>query len=284
MKQIIGMFKDYLSVVGYSIGTQSMLPRCVNEFLHYRQCDDVSLVTPTDIRLFYEWLQVRPLKRKEGTLSEMMIAHYMYALRVFFDWLQAMGVQPVNPISGLKFKTAVYNGRKPLSREEIERLFDVATTVKERVVLHLFYSCGLRRSEAVRLQVTDVHLSHQVLYVKRGKNARRRVIPLPNKVVVVLGQYLKHERSRTRKSGSAFMLNRIGHSMRGDSYLLILKKLLSKADLSKDITLHHLRHSIATHLLHGGMSLGYVRDYLGHRHLESTQIYAIPGVHQLQQL
>jgi len=276
MEQIIGVFKDYLSVIGYSIGTQSMLPTCVKEFLHYRQCSDVSMVRPSDIREFYEWLQVRPLKRKEGTLSEMMIAHYMYALRVFFDWLQAANVVPVNPISSLKFKTAVYNGRKPLSIEEIQQLFDVATTVKERVVLHLFYSCGLRRTEAVRLQVTDVHFSH--------KNARRRVIPLPNKVAVLFGQYIKQERSRSRKSGSSFMLNSAGRPMRGDSYMRILKKLLAKAGLSKDVTLHHLRHSIATHLLHAGMSLGYVRDYLGHRLLESTQIYATPGAHQLQQL
>ncbi len=284
MEQIIGVFKDYLSVVGYSIGTQSMLPTCVKEFLHYRQCSDVSAVTPSDIRQFYEWLQVRPLKRKEGALSETMITHYMYALRVFFDWLQATGDVPVNPISSLKFKAAVYNSRKPLTREEIGRLFDVATTVKERVVLHLFYSCGLRRSEAVRLQTTDVHVSHQMLYVKRGKNARRRVIPLPNKVAAVFGQYLKYERSRSRKSGSSFMLNCAGRSMRGDSFMRILKRLLSKAGLSKDITLHHLRHSIATHLLHAGMSLGYVRDYLGHLRLESTQIYAVPGAHQLQEL
>jgi integrase/recombinase XerD len=208
----------------------------------------------------------------------------MYALRVFFDWLQATGMQPVNPISGLKFKRVAHNGRKPLTLQEVQQLFDVATTVKEQVVLHLFYSCGLRRSEAVRLQVTDVHFTHQVLYVKRGKNARRRVIPLPNRVAVVLGGYLKNHRSRLRKAGPAFMLNRVGRPMRGDSYLLILKKLLVKAGLSKDITLHHLRHSIATHLLHGGMSLGYVRDYLGHRHLESTQIYAVAGAHQLRQL
>lgn len=75
---------------------------------------------------------------EKGTLSDAYIGHYLYALRVFFDWLQATGKLPANPISSLKFKTAVYNSRKPLSREEIQRLFDEATTVKERVVLHLF--------------------------------------------------------------------------------------------------------------------------------------------------
>lgn len=72
--------------------------------------------------------------------------------------------------------------------------------------------------------------------------------------------------------------------MRGDSYVILLKSLLRKAGLRKCISLHHLRHSIATYLLQSGISMDYVRDFLGHKCLESTQIYVRPGLHQLQAL
>jgi site-specific recombinase XerD len=81
------------------------------------------------------------------------------------------------------------------------------------------------------------------------------------------------------------MLNKRGARMSGDGYNKLLKQLIGKTGLSgADITLHHLRHSIATHLLQGGMPLEYVRDFLGHAVLESTQVYAKPTAEQLKKL
>ena len=79
---------------------------------------------------------------------------------------------------------------------------------------------------------------------------------------------------RNPKGGErAFMTNRIGTRTSGNSYNNILKKILERSEIKKEITLHCLRHSIATHLLESGLSVEYVRDFLGHKHLESTQIY-----------
>lgn len=72
----------------------------------------------------------------------------------------------------------------------------------------------------------------------------------------------------------AFMLNRTNRRMRGDSYNRALKKIIEKTEINKETTLHHLRHSIATHLLENGLGIEFVRDFLGHSHLEATQIYA----------
>lgn len=284
MEQVVACFKDYLSVVGYSRSIQSMLPVCVADFLAYGQFTSLMAITPGDIRLFYEWLHTRPLKRGQGALSAQMISHYIYALRVFFNWQEAVGAVRYHPLNSLKFKSGEIHHRIPLTLAEIDQLFTVATSVKEQAVLHLFYSCGLRRSEGERLRLSDVHFMQRLLYVRSGKGERRRVVPLTARVATSLEQYVQQERGRARVSGSAFMLNGISQPMRGSSYLLLLKKLLRRAGLSSDITLHHLRHSIATHLLQNGMSLEYVRDFLGHRYLESAQIYAQAGTHQIQAL
>lgn len=284
MYQIVDSFKSYLSVLGYSRGTQSMLPACIREFLAYGQYSSIGEIQPVDISMFYEWLHERPLKRREGTLSEVMISHYVYALKVFFNWQLETGAITRNPVSVLKFKSPEYIPREALTVAEIHALFAAAITCREHAMLHLFYSCGLRRSEAVRLRLSDVHFRQQLLYVRSGKGERRRVIPLPVRVAVSLEQYVLQERGRYWHSGPAFMLNNAGTAMRGDSYVKLLKSLLRKAGLRKEISPHYLRHSIATHLLQGGMSIEYVRDFLGHARLESTQIYARPGSHQIMQL
>ncbi|MGF6930339.1 integrase/recombinase XerD [Chitinophaga sp. W2I13] len=284
MYQIVDSFKSYLSVLGYSSTTQSMLPACIRDFLEYGQYSSIGEIQPVDISMFYEWLYMRPLKRGEGALSEMMISHYMYALKVFFSWQLETGAIIRNPVSVLKFKRPGRGHREPLTVAKIQTLFAAAATCREHAMLHLFYSCGLRRSEAVRLQLSDVHFRQRLLYVRSGKGDRRRVIPLTDRVAVSLEQYVLQERGKARYTGTAFMLNSKGKAMRGNSYVALLKSLLRKAGMRKDISPHYLRHSIATHLLQSGMSMEYVRDFLGHKCLESTQIYARTGSHQLQVL
>lgn len=285
MYQIIGSFKSYLSVLGYSSSTQSMLPACIRDFLEYGQYSSIQEIRPADISMFYEWLHERPLKRGEGgSLSEMMISHYVYALKVFFSWQLETGCITSNPVSVLKFKSPGRGYREPLTVAEVQTLFAAVATCREHAMLHLFYSCGLRRSEAVRLRLSDVHFRQRLLYVRSGKGDRRRVIPLTDKVAVSLEQYVLQERGKARCMGTAFMLNSMGRAMRGNNYAVLIKSLLRKAGMDKGISPHHLRHSIATHLLQSGMSMEYVRDFLGHKCLESTQIYARPGAHQLQVL
>ncbi|MEI3801371.1 MULTISPECIES: tyrosine-type recombinase/integrase [unclassified Chitinophaga] len=284
MYQIVDSFKSYLSVLGYSSSTQRMLPACIRDFLEYGQYSSIGQIQPMDISMFYEWLHERPLKRREGALSEMMISHYVYALKVFFSWQLETGGITINPVSVLKFKSPERSYREPLTVAEVQTLFAAAVTCREHAMLHLFYSCGLRRSEAVRLGLSDVHFRPRLLYVRSGKGERRRVIPLTDRVAVSLEQYILQERGKARRTGTAFMLNSKGRAMSGNSYVTLLKSLLRKAGMDKNISPHHLRHSIATHLLQSGMSMEYVRDFLGHRCLESTQIYARPGAHQLQAL
>lgn len=290
MKIIIQSFKAFLYQVGYSESTQRMLPACVNEFIEHQQITDISYVEQDKVKQFYQYLQTRPLKKRSGALSEMMIQHYMYALKTFFTWLEITEQIDYNPISGMKFKRPKQNVREPLTTEEVNQLFEATTSLKETALLHLFYSCGLRRSEGEALNINDVHFKNQLLYVREGKGAKRRVVPVTERVSKELEDYYLNERTGSTvkkvKDQEAFMLNKTGNRMNGDQSNTLLKEIISRSPLGVrgDITLHHLRHSIATHLLQSGMSMEYVRDFLGHSFLETTQIYAKPKAEQLKLL
>lgn len=288
MTVLIQSFKDYLYQVGYSESTQKMLPALVTEFIQQQHLTDVSCVQQQQVKEFYDYLQTRPLQKRSGALSEMMISHYVYALKTFFTWLQVTEQADYNPISGIRFKSPQQNTRQPLSRQEITDLFTAATTLKQTALLHIFYSCGLRRAEGEQLNIADIHFKEQLLYVREGKGAKRRVIPLTAKVTADLEAYYLQDRCSARvkrvKDEEAFFLNRIGNRLLGEQCNKILQQLADKAGIKAEITLHHLRHSIATHLLQGGMPVEQVRDFLGHYFLETTQGYAKPAAEQLKLL
>lgn len=269
-------FKNYLQQLGYSKNSVQILPCCVLDFLQYNTISHLHQITQQHIVFFYEHLQQRKHKRgNTGGLSESFIYHHIYGLKVFFNWLEQTEEITINPISNLKFKRPAVNHRQPLNQEEIQQLFTVADNIKEKAVLHLFYSCGLRRTEAVNLNISDIHFNTNLLYVREGKGFKRRVIPFNKSVAMDLKNYCKERENEVNcKCKEAFMLNYYGERISGDIYNKILKEILVKTTINKEVSLHHLRHSIATHLLENGLSIDFVREFLGHSCLETTQIYA----------
>jgi integrase/recombinase XerD len=207
-------------------------------------------------------------------------------LKTFIKYQEENGNISKNPFSALNFPKPKYPPRRVLSREEIKALYEACQTMRERALLALFYGCGLRRSEAEKLNIDDVNFKNQLLYVRMGKGKRRRVVPMTEQVKRDLENYYKNERiiytkELTADNQKALMLNNHGNRMLGNGYWNKFKCLTQKAGLPKEISLHHLRHSIATHLLESGLSIEQVRDFLGHRHLESTQIYTRIKISQL---
>jgi integrase/recombinase XerD len=279
---ILEQFTKYIQQIGYSKSSQYQIPNCIKEFLQQVAEPNIKKINQQDILDFYEYLQTRPLKRRTGALSEAMINHYVFSLKTFFSWLEQTQQIKYNPISNLKFKRPKVNTREPLSKEEILQLYEATKNSKEIAILHLFYSCGLRRTEAENLNTSDIHFTQNLLYVREGKGAKRRVIPITEKVKKELENYFVNEREKINED--VFIFNRNNQRMKGDQYNKTLKKLLQRTEIEKEITLHHLRHSIATHLLENGLSIEFVRDFLGHTHLEATQIYAKVFKHQLKKL
>ncbi len=266
----IESFRRHLQRLGYGKTSVQMLPTCVDDFLKYT-AKSIQNITSQDILNYKSHLEQRPKKTGSGGLSESYIHHHIYGLKLFFAWQQSRGVLLVNPISSLSFKSPKSKERLILSIGQIKRLYTLAD-LKEKALLSVFYGCGLRRSEGVGLNIKDVHFRSGLLYVRKGKGGKRRVVPMSEKVMEDIRMYVEEVRIWNVKT-EALILNSRGKRASGNSYNTWLKNLLILAEIKDQITLHSLRHSIASHLLERGLSVEYVRDFLGHKHLESTQIY-----------
>jgi integrase/recombinase XerD len=264
-------FKEHLQRLGYSKTSLLMLPNCLADFLEYT-ANSSKKITSEDILNYYKHLQERPNKTRAGGLSESYINHHIYALKLFFAWQIEIKELTTNPISSLEFTSPTSKQRDVLTQKEVYTLYKATIDYKEKATLSIFYGCGLRRSEGEQLDLRDVHFNKNLLYVRKGKNSKRRAVPLAPKVKRDLENYVYNERSASAQT-TALITNTIGTRSRGSSFNLTLKTILNRTEITKEISLHNLRHSIATHLLESGLSVEYVRDFLGHKHLESTQIY-----------
>ena len=228
-------------------------------------------ISKKDIDAYANYLETRPNYRRSGGLSSSMLRHYLYGLKVFFNWCEQTGKILLNPMSGYPLPVVENMERMILTRLEMSRLYEACEDHLDKSLLGIYYGCGLRRSEGEALNGKDIDFENGLLYVRKGKGGKRRVVPLSDGVRWDLLRYYRDERDGHDQE--AFMLNKSGRRMRGSTSNKRLKVLLSKAGIMKSITLHSLRHSIATHLLHQGLSLEQVRDFLGHANLETTQIY-----------
>jgi len=275
-KKLHKEFAIYLKILGYGESTVMQLPQRVKEFL-YRQEKykySISKINPKDIWEHYEYLQIRPSQTKPGGLSSSMIAGHIFAIRIFFKWLEETGVIKTNPISGLNFPHPEYNHRTALTTSEIQQLYAATETYRDRAMLGLFYGCGLRRGEGEKLNTEDIKLKEKVLIVREGKGKKRRVIPLAEGVKQDLENYYNHERHKYNfKEENAFMINNKGRRMNRNCYNPQLKYLVKKSGIKQPVCLHQLRHSIATHLMEQGMSLEKIRDFLEHKYIDTTQRY-----------
>ena len=275
MKLVLA-FRLYLEQLGYSKSSLNMLPTCLKEFLLYfdLNLDSSSIYSlqSKEIKLYYSYLQERPNKRRPGGLSERFIAHHIYALKLFFHWQLELGNIDHNPVHSLHLPSPKSTPKTILTTCEIKKLYTNCETHFERAILSLCYGCGLRRSEAIKLNIEDVHLRINMLYVRHGKNNKRRAVPLSESVKKDLENYAINER-RPNKDEKGFLCNSLGNRTSGSTIYKRFKALLILANIQKDCPLHSLRHSIATHLLENGLHVEFVRDFLGHKHLESTQVY-----------
>lgn len=269
--QEIKQFRTHLERLGYGKSSVQMLPSCVAEFLKYTS-KPIHQVESKDITRYHDYLHERPNRRRAGGLSESFIHHHVYSLRLFFSWQMESGQLTGNPISSLEFPSPGSQPREILTIEEIKELYQVTTMLKERAVLSLFYGCGLRRSEGEKLNMKDIQFRSNLLHVREGKGNKRRVVPMSGQVKSDLLNYALKERF-AMDSEQACICNRAGRRATGDSLNRIVKSILARTGIEKSLTLHGLRHSIATHLLESGLAVEHVRDFLGHKHLESTQIY-----------
>lgn len=277
-----GYIKDFViakHTEGVSVRYVNMVKRCVKEFAAYMEVRGISKpdeITMQQLKEYELHLSIRPLIKREGTMSSSMIRHNLNSVKYFYQYLVKIEAIEENPMSSYEVPVAISEKRIILDKEEVTTLLNVCETYLEKAIILLAYGCGLRRNEIVELNVSDVDFRNLVLHVQKGKGNQYRKIHLTEKIKEDLYRYFTEERTRLvrgKRANDAFLISSAGNRMSSSTVGVRFEEVLNKSDLQKKVTLHQLRHSIACHLLDSGMALSKVQKFLGHTFLNTTQIY-----------
>ncbi|MCX8093512.1 MAG: site-specific tyrosine recombinase XerD [Candidatus Goldbacteria bacterium] len=244
-----------------------------------------------DIKIFHDFLiknKISMVKEDElidfifymktNKYSELSIARALVSIKNFFVFLIKEKKIKNNPFENFDaFKT---HKKIPevLSMDEIEKLIntpDLSTKegIRDRAILELLYSAGVRVSELINMELTDINLDEKIIRCF-GKGSKERVVPVGDYLIDAISNYLNIRSSFTGKGFSQYLfITRRGTKFTRMGIWKIIKKYAKLANLSKDVYPHIFRHSFATHLLSGGADLRSVQEMLGHSDISTTQIY-----------
>jgi len=293
-------FKIHLLTLGHKLHGAKANHRLLLLFFCWLEqigIHQVNQIQPKQINDYYNHLKNRPNKRTGDKLSLRTLLHHIRAIQLFFAKQQSQGSLKTNPASTIKLpspKQTQEHKREVLTQQEIKELYRFAINYEEKAILSLAYGCGLRVSELVTCNMSDIRFREKIIVVPKGKGNKRRVVPLSSGVITDLSNYFFKERSKHtkgrdyKKNETAFMLHSRGGRMKYYTYNKRLKQIIirtaNQGIEQKQISIHNLRHSIATHLLEQGIPVEQVRVFLGHSQLETTQVYTHINRKQLQNL
>ena len=286
-KIITAEYAVWLTTLGFSNGVvydYKFRMRDFFEWLQEKNINNISNVQQKHIELYIIYLQTRPNKRRKGGLSASHLNHSFIAIDKLLEFLHQIGMNtaPTPPNFRMPIdEQARINKIEPLTQQEIKTLqSNIYNTysksnfkIRERkheqlkLIFVLYYGCGLRRTEGYKLTANDIDFEKKTIFVKQGKNYKDRIIPMNDSICKALEHYIYNFRNLQKVKHKRLFLSKTGTL---NNSLQDLQKL---TNIDKRITLHILRHSIATHLLQNGMSIESIALFLGHSSLDSTQIY-----------
>ena len=219
---------------------------------------------------------------EEHKFAKKSIARKISSLRTFYDYLIANQLIDINIFTTLETPKVPKKLPQIISDEEIEMLFKSIDRHKplgfrNYILLDLLFSCGLRASELTEMTIKDIQLDREQILI-HGKGSKDRFVPLTDKLIIDLKQYLTYTRPILLSKGSSshelrVFINYKGTPLTVRGLQLILKQIILNSGETFKIHPHMLRHAFATTLLNHGADLRVVQELLGHEHLKSTQIY-----------
>ena len=280
-----------MDVLGYAESTVYNLPNHLREFFHFLERKghtDISRVSTKLIQEYYKGLAQRGNERRGGGLSKAFLNKHQHALKKFLTYLKEHNANIKFGVHLRGEKIEYHNADKViLTQGEIKCLFNACDVshmsehfqMRDRAILVLLYSCGLRRNEAVHINTEDILFEKQRIYVRKGKNYKERFVPINSYNLDILSDYLYEGRPDFQRNyqTDALLLSQRGKRINDMSIANRLKVIIEATEdetiQEKHITMHTLRHSIATHLLQNDVPMKSISQFLGHSSMESTQIY-----------
>lgn len=204
------------------------------------------------------------LARDPKSPSRSSFKHMVYGLRYYYRLLGMNKNAIALPSLKKEAKLPVI-----LNQQELKELFAAPTLLKQRVVLALTYSAGLRGQEVINLKISDIDFDRKIIHIRQSKYKKDRIVPLAASMAIGLKKYLKAENPYLWLFNGKEPDGR--YSVRGLSW--VMRENLKKTSVKKDVNLHSLRHSYATHLLEQGVNIVTLKELLGHADITTTMIY-----------
>ena len=214
------------------------------------------------------------------------------AIKAFFKWLTQANYLLYNPASEIQLpKRPKRLPRAILSETDVTTILNQPDSetpegIRDRAILELFYSCGLRRKELLSLKCQDLHLARELLIVEHGKGHKMRYLPIGDRAVAWLEKYLNEVRDElllTTQEEHVFLTD-YGEPYKDTTLGRMVKKYIQQAGLEITGSCHLFRHAMATHMLERGADIRFIQAMLGHEDLSTTEIYTQVSVEKLREI
>lgn len=271
----MGHLNEYLNFLRYERGlsdnTRNSYDRDIRKLIALHEPEELASISVNDIRKFIATLHSKGLGGKT-------IGRMLSSWRGFFDYLVKKHKFKHNPVIGIKAPKSAKTLPKALSIEQTNKLVEIegddALSIRDRAILELFYSSGLRLSELVNINLADISLAESTVEVT-GKGNKTRIVPLGTKAIEAIQGWLKTRPSmlKTNSTEQAVFISKQGGRVTGRNIQYRIKAWSIKQGLDASVHPHMLRHSFASHVLQSSGDLRAVQEMLGHANISTTQVY-----------
>jgi len=283
-------FQDYLTMLRVE---RNLSPRTLEAYQrdlkHYLSfIVDKDIISLSNISQMHIREYIRSLNEKG--LAASSIARIFSSIRSYHKFLSAENYVSENPTLILTSPKAPKKLPHVLMEEEISAIINAVVETfqyakRDKAIIEMLYSCGLRVSELCALSLNNLYLNDDMIRIM-GKGSKERLLPVGGRAKIFLNDYLIHCRPGIQKDkgSSSVFLSRNGNPLTRAMINNILRKWSQVAGITKSVSPHTLRHSFATHLLEGGADLRFVQALLGHSDISTTQIYTHLDKHHLKEV
>jgi integrase/recombinase XerD len=268
-------FNTYLFRLGYAESTIKHNSNDIKLFLSHLQTlgiTELKQVQPKHIIAYNEHLHRLKSKHTKAGLNGKTIQSKINVVKLFSQFLEATERIKIFTTE-VEIIKSIKQHKEILSQEQIKELYnqtdDSVKGMRDRVILGLYYGCGLRYKEGLRVELNHIDYKKELLFITPSKNYHSRYVPINNQVLKDFKDYDIYARNSFATKENHFLSG----STSNGTLNKLLQNLCDKSKINKEICLHSLRHSIATHLLQQEMPLEQIAKFLGHRTIRATQIY-----------
>lgn len=279
-------FFDYLEIEKkYSSNTIEAYRNDLNVFSRFLTDEfDVNNINNTNYSYVRSWI----VDLVNKGISNRSINRKITSLNSYFKFILKIGLINENPITNHKALKTQKKIQLPFSENEMSNVLDLDnfednfTGVRDRLIIDLFYTTGIRRIELIQLMISDVNINNKHIKVL-GKRNKERIIPLIDSTIDILNKYLLYREELKSDNTFLFITNK-GKQVYEKLIYRIINKYFDTISTKVKKSPHIIRHSFATHLLNNGADLNSVKDLLGHSSLAATQVYTNRSIDEIKKV